>query len=117
MASTQACIIDSDPQHPYRRPGAVEGVYNLNTREEETGKIPGANWPNSLAGLVSSKFSEKVSKKKKNSWRVLERHSASTSELHTHARVCTHPHKCLDTYMPSTQTQRIKVGKEEKRIM
>lgn len=64
MASTQACILDSDPQHPCRRPDAVEGVYNLNTREEGTGKIPGANWPNNLAGLVSYKFSEKVSKKK-----------------------------------------------------
>lgn len=63
VASTQACILDSDPQHLHRRPGAVEGVYNLNTREEETGKVPGANWPKILAGLVSSKFSEKISKK------------------------------------------------------
>lgn len=65
MASTESCVLDSDPQHPYKRPGALEGVYNLNTREEEMSKILGVNWPNGHAGLVSFKFSEKVSKKKK----------------------------------------------------
>lgn len=64
--------LSRDSQHPLTKPGTVVGIPALRGRDRRTS---GAYWPGSVAGLVSSRFREALSRggmRGKRRWKAIE---------------------------------------------